>query len=118
MRDRNRLICSLAHRSRALLDMACAPVLIRVQVLVIFIIRTRGNPLKSRAHRLLVLTSLIVVAIAIALPFTPVGSYFGFVPPPAKFYFILGGMLVVYLLVVELAKRGFYRWMAASQKLS
>jgi len=85
------------------------------QVLVIFIIRTRGNPLKSRAHPLLVLTSLIVVAIAIALPFTPIGSYFGFVPPPAKFYFILGGMMVAYLLVVELAKRGFYRWAVSSK---
>jgi len=86
------------------------------QVLVIFIIRTRGNPLKSRAHPLLMLTSLIVVAIAIALPFTPIGSYFGFVPPPAKFYFILGGMTAVYLLVVELAKRGFYRWAVAGGK--
>ena len=80
------------------------------QVLVIFIIRTRGNPLKSRAHPLLVITSLIVVAIAVLLPFLPIGSYFGFVAPPAKFYFILGGMLLIYLAAVELAKQGFYRW--------
>jgi Mg2+-importing ATPase len=85
------------------------------QVLVIFIIRTRGNPLKSRAHTLLTVTSLAVVAIAVSLPFTPVGTYFGFVPPPARFYFILGGMVLVYLFVVELAKRGFYRWSAAAQ---
>ncbi len=80
------------------------------QVLVIFIIRTHGNPLKSRAHPLLTATSLVVVAIAVLLPFTPIGRYFGFVPPPAVFYAILGGMVVVYLLVVELAKRAFYRW--------
>jgi Mg2+-importing ATPase len=80
------------------------------QVLVIFIIRTRGNPLKSRAHPLLTVTSLAVVATAILLPFTPIGTYFGFVPPPAKFYFILGGMTIVYLFLVELAKQGFYRW--------
>jgi len=80
------------------------------QVLVIFIIRTRGNPLKSRPHPLLTLTSLAVVAIAVLMPFTPIGTYFGFVPPPAKFYFILGGMVLVYLFVVELAKQGFYRW--------
>jgi len=86
------------------------------QVLVIFIIRTRGNPLKSRAHPLLVLTSLIVVAIAVVLPFTPIGVYFGFVPPPAKFYFILGGMTSAYLLIVELAKRGFYRWATTNRK--
>ncbi|MGE5097285.1 MAG: magnesium-translocating P-type ATPase [Betaproteobacteria bacterium] len=82
------------------------------QVLVIFIIRTRGNPLRSRAHPLLTATSLGVVAIAIALPFTPMGTYFGFVPPPPRFYFILAGMVLAYLFLVEIAKRGFYRWFA------
>lgn len=80
------------------------------QVLVIFIIRTRGSPLKSRPHPLLVATSLAIVAIAAALPFTPLGTYFGFVPPPAEFYAILGGMVLVYLCIVEAAKRSFYRW--------
>ena len=82
------------------------------QVLVIFIIRTRGNPLKSRAHPMLVATSFVVVAIAVLLPFTLIGTYFGFVTPPAKFYFILGGMTLVYLFVFELTKQGFYRWAA------
>ena len=79
------------------------------QVLVIFIIRTRGNPLKSRPHPLLTATSMAIVAIAVLLPFTPIGADFGFVPPPAKFYFILGVMVLVYLAAVELAKRVFYR---------
>ncbi|MFZ9256154.1 MAG: magnesium-translocating P-type ATPase, partial [Burkholderiaceae bacterium] len=47
------------------------------QVLVIFIIRTRGNPLKSTPHPLLALTSLLVVTLAIFLPFTIAGTYFG-----------------------------------------
>lgn len=79
------------------------------QVLVIFIIRTRGNPLKSRAHPILVATSLTVVVLAVIIPFTPVGTYFGFVPPPARFYFILAVMVITYLIVVEVAKRNFYR---------
>jgi Mg2+-importing ATPase len=86
------------------------------QVLVIFIIRTRGNPLKSHPHPLLMATSLAVVAIAALLPLTPLGTHFGFVPPPARFYFILGAMVVVYLLVVELAKQAFYRWLTARQQ--
>ena len=85
------------------------------QVLVIFIIRTRGNPLKSRAHPLLTATSLVVVTIAVLLPFTPIGTHFGFVAPPAKFYFILGAMVLVYLIIVELAKQGFYRWSAKAK---
>jgi Mg2+-importing ATPase len=86
-------------------------------VLVIFIIRTRGNPFRSRAHPVLVATSLAVVAIGGVLPFTPLGTYFGFVPPPARFYFILAAMVAVYLVIVEVAKQGFYRWHGVSGKL-
>ncbi|MDF3881286.1 cation transporting ATPase C-terminal domain-containing protein [Cupriavidus basilensis] len=86
------------------------------QVLVIFVIRTRGNPLESHAHPLLTATSLAVVTVAVALPFTPIGSHFGFVPPPVRFYFILGAMVVAYLFLVELAKQGFYRWSAAARR--
>lgn len=86
------------------------------QVLVIFIIRTRGNPFKSRAHPLLVATSLAVAAIGAVLPFTPLGTYFGFVPPPAQFYFILAAMVAIYLVMVEVAKQGFYRWYGASDQ--
>jgi Mg2+-importing ATPase len=84
------------------------------QVLVIFIIRTRGNPFKSRAHPILVATSLTVMAIGALLPLTPLGTYFGFVEPPARFYAILAGMVVSYLAIVEVAKRGFYRWHGVS----
>ena len=84
------------------------------QVLVIFIIRTRGNPFKSRAHPILVATSLTVMAVGAILPFTPLGTYFGFVAPPAEFYAILAAMVVTYLAIVEVAKRGFYKWHGVS----
>jgi Mg2+-importing ATPase len=80
------------------------------QVLVIFVIRTRGNPFKSRPNRVLAATSVVVAALGAVLPFTAVGTYFGFVPLPTKFYLILAAMVVVYLLAVELAKKAFYRW--------
>jgi len=79
------------------------------QVLVIFIIRTRGNPFKSKPHPLLTFTSLVIVAIAIGLPLTPLGTHLGFVAPPAYFYGILALMVVTYLSVVEAAKRVFYQ---------
>jgi Mg2+-importing ATPase len=86
------------------------------QVLVIFIIRTRGNPVKSHPHPILMATSIVVVCIAAVLPFSPIGTYFGFVPPPARFYFILGAMVLVYLLVVEWAKQRFYRWISTGRR--
>lgn len=80
------------------------------QVMVIFIIRTRGSPLKSCAHPILIATSTAVVLIGALIPFTPIGDYFGFVAPPMKFYLILGGMLLVYLCIVQLAKQFFYHY--------
>ena len=59
------------------------------QVLVIFIIRTRRNPFKSRPNPWLVACSLTVVAVAVVLPFTPAGVHLGFVAPPAVFFLIL-----------------------------
>ena len=78
------------------------------QVLVIFIIRTRGNPLRSRPHPALIVTSIAVVIAGALLPFTALGAFFGFVPPPAKFYLILALMVLAYLAIVQVAKRYFY----------
>jgi Mg2+-importing ATPase len=88
------------------------------QTLVIFVIRTRGNPLRSRPHPLLVAVSLAVVAVAAALPFTALGRYFGFVAPPASFYGILAAMVIGYLILVQVVKARFYGWVARSQRQS
>jgi Mg2+-importing ATPase len=79
------------------------------QVLVIFIIRTRGSPWRSRPSLLLAATSLGVVALAVALPLTPLGTRLGFVRPPLTFFLILVAMIVAYLVGVEAVKRWFYR---------
>lgn len=83
---------------------------------MIFIIRTRLNPLKSRPHPLLMATSIAVVAIGALLPFTPVGQYFGFAPLPLEFFLILSAMVASYLLIVEWVKRRFYRWYGRSHE--
>jgi Mg2+-importing ATPase len=78
------------------------------QVLVIFVIRTRFNPFTSRPHPALVLTSLAVVAIAVLLPLLPVGRYWGLVPLPGWFYGALAGLVLAYLVIVQLVKLAFY----------
>ena len=83
------------------------------QVLVIFIIRTRRNPFKSRPSFWLTLCSLTVVALAVVFPYTPLGKYFGFVPPPLAFYLILAGLVLFYLFAVEGIKQWFFRRFAA-----
>ena len=79
------------------------------QVLVIFIIRTRKSPFKSRPNPWLFGCSLAVVAVAALLPLTPAGAELGFVAPPAFFSLLLSALLFCYLLAVEMIKRWFYR---------
>jgi Mg2+-importing ATPase len=50
-----------------------------------------------------------VVAIAFALPYTPLGAAFHFVPPPEAFYPLLAGLIIAYLLLAEFAKKWFYK---------
>ncbi len=84
---------------------------IATQVLVIFVIRTRRNPLRSHPNRWLVLSSLAVVLAAMALPFTPLARYLGFEPLTPAYFALLLVLLPTYLLMVEAAKQWFYRWL-------
>jgi Mg2+-importing ATPase len=80
------------------------------QTLVIFAIRTRKLPFyKSKPSKPLLLTSLIIVGIAIVLPFTPLGELFEFVALPFKFFAFLAGFIGAYLVLVEVLKRLFYK---------
>ena len=82
------------------------------QVLVIFVIRTRKSPLRSRPHRALAVTSILTVVAGVALPYTPLGRWFGFVPPSAAFLAAVAAMTASYLLIAETVKRMFYARLA------
>ena len=86
------------------------------QVLVIFVIRTRGPPWASRPHPALAFTSLAVVALAVALPFAPLGRALGFVALPTAFLAVLVALVIAYLALAEGGKRWFEsRWGSAAQ---
>ncbi len=97
------------HAGEALFQTGWFVESLATQVLVIFVIRTRGNPLKSRPSRLLTVTSLTVVAVAAMLPYTRIASRLGFVAPPPLFFLILAGMVAAYLAGVQVVKGWFYR---------
>ena len=84
------------------------------QLLVVFCIRTRRWVWRSRPGRLLVGTTVAAIMVALVLPVLPIGYWFGFVPPPAVFFFYLVGVTVAYLATVEAAKALFYRSFAPS----
>ena len=73
-------------------------------------LRTRKTPFyKSKPGKYLLISSLAVVAVAFALPYTALGVIFGFTPPPATFYLALVGIIVGYLFLVEVVKKWFLK---------
>jgi P-type Mg2+ transporter len=78
------------------------------QTLVLFVIRTMGSPLRSRASAPLTLTTIAAVAIGIILPFSPLAAILGFTPLPVAFFAFLAAATATYLLVVEIAKRRLF----------
>src|ERR1022692_4847258 len=56
------------------------------QTLVLFVIRTMGNPFRSRPSRSLTATTLLIVAIGIVLPVTPIADLLGFTRLPVAYF--------------------------------
>ncbi len=79
------------------------------QTLVLFVIRTSKNPLRSRPSGSLTATCLAAVAVGIYLPFSPLARVLGFTPLPATYFAFLAVATGAYLLLVEAAKRRLLR---------
>ncbi len=74
------------------------------QILVIVIIRTGGRPWRDRPGGALALSSLAALTVALVLPFTPVGPWFGFEGPPAPVLLAIAAITATYLILAELLK--------------
>jgi Mg2+-importing ATPase len=79
------------------------------QTLVVFVIRTAANPLASRPSRPLLISVLAVVAVAVVLPYTPVGRLIRFTPLPISLLGTIAFLALTYLLLVQAVKSWFYR---------
>ncbi len=78
------------------------------QTLVVHFIRTNKIPfIQSRASVPLAVTTLLVVAAGIYLPYSPVASVFGLVPLPAVFWLWIAGFMVCYAVIVQTVKTWF-----------
>jgi len=80
------------------------------QSLVVFVIRTRRVPFfHSRPSRPLLVTTIAVVLIGLALPYSPLAHTLGFRSLPWLFLVILIAMTATYLALAEVGKSYFYR---------
>ena len=76
---------------------------------VVLVVRTHRPMYASTPSRGLVVATLLVVVVALMLPWTPLAALFGFVPLPPLFLAMLAGILVAYVLSAEVVKHWFYR---------
>ncbi|RHX86679.1 magnesium-translocating P-type ATPase [Leptospira stimsonii] len=77
--------------------------------LIVLVIRTRNPFYKSRPSKPLLFATLSVIAITLAIPYTPIAEIFGLVPLPLEFMGLLFGIILLYISVAEIAKRRFYK---------
>ncbi len=83
---------------------------IATQTLVVFAIRTRRSPFwKSKPGKGILISCFTIVAIALIIPYTPLGNLFQFIPMPIWFFVYVVAAVLTYLLLVEMSKRIFYK---------
>jgi Mg2+-importing ATPase len=78
------------------------------ELVIALVVRTRHLFFRSRPGTLLLTSSLVFMGIALAMPYLPFHSLFGFVPLPAPLMLTVIGLTALYVLATELAKKYFY----------
>jgi len=80
------------------------------QTLIIHVIRTNKIPfVQSRPSTFLLVTSGAIMAIGVALPFTPIGRYLGFTALPGLYWAYLALTLFCYVLLTQGVKAWLLR---------
>jgi Mg2+-importing ATPase len=82
-------------------------------VLIIFALRTRLPVGRSRPRGLMMLVAAAVAAVALLLPYTPLGPLLGFLPLPPSYLAAIVAIIGMYFLAAEVTKRWFYRRLVA-----
>jgi Mg2+-importing ATPase len=80
------------------------------QTLIIHIIRTNKIPfLQSHPSWPLMVMSVVIMAVGVAIPFSPVGHYLGFTHLPALYWPLLFATLLCYVVLTQLVKMWLLR---------
>lgn len=80
------------------------------QTLIVHMIRTRQIPfIQSIASPQLLLTTLVIMAVGIYLPYSAIGHSIGFVSLPASYFSWLTGILAGYCFLTQVVKFWFIR---------
>ena len=102
------VLLSLFHAPEPLFHTGWFVESLSTQTLVLFVIRTMRNPLRSRPSTPLAVTTVTIVLIGLVLPFLPIAGALGFVPLPPLYFAFLLAATGTYLLLVEVVKRRLF----------
>jgi Mg2+-importing ATPase len=75
----------------------------------VLVIRTRKPFFRSKPGKYLLTATLLIVAVTILFPFTPLAGLLGFHPLPVSILLVIGMIVVLYMIAAEMAKRTFYK---------
>jgi Mg2+-importing ATPase len=75
---------------------------------IVLVIRSRKPFFRSKPGRYLLAATLLTVGMTLIFPVIPLGRVFGFTPLPGSFLMVLGGIVALYVLAAEAAKKAFY----------
>jgi Mg2+-importing ATPase len=75
----------------------------------VLVIRTRKSFFRSRPGKYLLTATLLIVAVTILIPITPLAELLGFQPLPMSILLVIGMIVVVYIIAAEITKRSFYK---------
>jgi len=77
--------------------------------IIVLVIRSRKPFFRSRPGKYLLMATLSIAVITLILPFTPVGTVFGFTSLSFTTYLLLLLIVVVYIIAAEITKTIFYK---------
>jgi Mg2+-importing ATPase len=75
---------------------------------VVIVIRSRRPFFKSKPGNYLLIATLLIIGATFILPFTSLGTIFGFQPLPLWFLLVIVAIVLLYIVGAEITKRVFY----------
>ena len=79
------------------------------ELVIALVVRTRRAFFRSRPGKVLLWSTVALVAVTFAVPYLPYARLLGFVPAPPGLLGALAGIVGAYVAAAELTKRWFYR---------
>jgi len=82
---------------------------VATELIILLVMRTQKVFLKSKPSKYLLINTLLMFGIVFALIYIPFGNILGFTPLSIELLFVLGGIILLYIIMNEITKWIFYK---------